>query len=490
MFIKLSANNSTRKIKMADNATLAAVQAEIVKIFGEKAKEMSLSYKDTESEVITITSEEDWEVCVEEFKEKNQGKPTLSVSLQLAKSDEFVIVNDSKLDQTEISTPQEESEIKEEPKLSQTTEEFPDNKIVEEVKEEEISEKQVEENIVIPDQIVETEFNVPVDENTKIEDLNRIAQDVSQNLSRMLGIPVDVMEVRVEKSKNDESSFAEESVSSTLTTEQRTEIEDIIEEKMAKMLNMKKPEKKVTKKEFTHWNIVCDGCKKGIRNMARFKSLVKADYDLCEECEKTGIHPGPMVKYNEPTKYSPWQLNNKFREFSDFFNETTENHSPREERNHCHRGQGHFGPFRHIRPGHPCRGPFGRNPHDFLRNMGDTIKPLGDLFTQLVPGLFAPQNATAQPAQPEPVEKKETHRCKKEAKKHYKEEKKCKKEAMNEARNAEKMEVQKEEPVSNISLAQRVVNEVPEFCLDLDILESIISENGFTTVDQVVNYLL
>merc|ERR1712146_608532 len=103
----------------------------------------------------------------------------------------------------------------------------------------------------------------------------------------------------------------------------------------------------------------------GIKNMARFKSLVKHDYDLCEECEKTGIHPGPMVKYSAPSKYTPWQLNNKFREFSSFFeHEASERQSPRVSVEGFRMpeafqpGPAHCGPFRHIRPGQSCRGPF------------------------------------------------------------------------------------------------------------------------------------
>ena len=42
--------------------------------FGEKVAEMSLGYQDSESELITITSQEDWEVCIEEFKEKSKGE--------------------------------------------------------------------------------------------------------------------------------------------------------------------------------------------------------------------------------------------------------------------------------------------------------------------------------------------------------------------------------------------------------------------------------
>lgn len=513
MFIKLSVNNSTRKIKLADDVSLALVKAEIVKMFGEKAKDMSLCYKDSESETITVTSEEDWEVCVEEFKEKNQGKPTLSVSLSLVQSDEFVSVNDSRLEKAETSVAQDESEIKEELKLTQASEELSDDKIIEENKEEEISEKEVEEPEVehpqIGDQIIETQIKVPINENTKVEDLRNIAQNYSQHLSSLLGFPVDVLEARIESSDKDEESFAEESVSSTLTTEQRTEIEDIIEQKMSNMLNMKKSEKKAPTKEFAHWNITCDGCKKGIKNMARFKSLVKQDYDLCEECEKSGIHNGPMVKYNAPSKYSPWQLNNKFRDISQFFEHETagENQSPRVSaegfRMPHHGHHGHNGPFahgpcgrfRHARPGHPGRGPFGGNPQDFFKNLNDTMKPLGDIFNQVLPGVFSHFTAAhATDAKPKTEDKKdvsEPKKCdKKESKKCHKAKKESKKESKKEAKKEEKIIETKEEKMSATTLAQKVTEEVPEFNLDIDILESIINEYGFTSVEQVVTYLL
>lgn len=503
MFIKLSVNNSTRKIKLADDVSLALVKAEIVKMFGEKAKDMSLCYKDSESETITVTSQEDWEICVEEFKEKNQGKPTLSVSLCLVQSDEFVSVNDSRVEKAETSVAQDESEIKEEPKETQDTEEFTDDKIIEENKEEEISEKEVEEPEVehaeIADQIIQTQIKVPINENTKVEDLRNIAQNYSQHLSSLLGFPVDILEARIESSDKDEESFAEESVSSTLTTEQRSEIEDIIEQKMSNMLNMKKSEKKAPTKEFAHWNITCDGCKKGIKNMARFKSLVKQDYDLCEECEKTGIHNGPMVKYNAPSKYSPWQLNNKFREISQFFEHETagENQSPRESAEGYrmpHRGPFGHGPcgrFRHARPGHPFRGPFGGHPQDFFKNINETMKPLGDIFNQVLPGVFNHFTAAhATDAKPKTEDKKDVSQPKKCDKKESKKCHKAMKEAKKEAKKEEKIIERNDEKMNATTLAQMVTEEVPEFNLELDILESIITQNGFTTVEQVVTYLL
>lgn len=513
MFIKLSINNSTRKIKVADDVALAVVKAEIVKMFGDKVKDMTLCYKDAESETITVTSEEDWEVCVEEFKEKNQGKPTLSVSLHLLQSEEFESVNDSKLEKIDAAVAQEESEIKEEPKEAAVFEELTDDKVVEEKKEEEVSEEDDEEseseNSQVGDQIIETEIKVPINENTKVEDLRKIAESYSQHLSSMLGYPVDVLEARIEPSHNVEESFAEESVSSTLTTEQRTEIEDIIEQKMSKMLDMKK-EKKAPTTEITHWNITCDNCKKGIKNMARFKSLVKHDYDLCEECEKTGVHTGPMVKYSAPSKYSPWQLNKQFRDFNEFFkHETSETQSRREStedfrmphRHHQHSGPSHHGQFRHMRPGHPCRGPFGgRNPQEFFKTMGETMKPFSDIFSQVLPGVFghfAAQTAETKPQTEAKTEVTETKRCRSKCdKKAKKDTKKCsKKESKKEAKKEEKVVEksifeEKEEKMDANTLAKKVTEEVPEFNLDVDILESIITQNGFTSVDQVVNYLL
>lgn len=494
MFIKITYSNSTRKLKTSDDASLATVKTEIVKMLGEKAKDLTLCYIDAEGEQITVSSEEDWSICIDEFKTMNKDKPVLSVSVQLVQSDEFVTVNDSKVDCS--TTHHEESEIKEEQKEATPTEETTDNKVVEEVKKEEvIEEKMPEQEYADLDQYMETEIQVPAEQFSNPEDLKNYVQNLSQTLSTMFGVPVDIMEARLEQNEPQvlETNI---SVSSTLTTDQKTEIEDLIEEKVNKMLNMKKSSKKSakkcskksTKKEFTHRNIICNGCKKGITNMARFKSLVIADYDLCEECEQTGIHAGPMVKYSTPSNYGPWQLNQKFSEFSELFK--NDNHKAPQATEETTEG------FRHHHHPHPRCGRFGRTgPHgdrmsergctrnvnpaeSFLQNIGEHFKPFSGLFN-VVPNIIQEISKAAQKKDEKHFTKKDE---KKQEKKETKPEQKDTKPVEKETKPIEQTEAQK--------IAVEVQKEFPEFSLGVSILEAIITENGFTNANQVVNYLL
>merc|ERR1712159_537263 len=105
--------------------------------------------------------------------------------------------------------------------------------------------------------------------------------------------------------------------------------------------------------------------------------------------------------------------------------------------------------------------------------MNDTIKPFGDILNQVLPGVFGQLSSKTSEEKTQTEEKK---MCSK-SKKHCKKDKKAKKE--------QKMTEEKEEKFDASALAKKVAEEVPEFHLNNDILESIITENGFTTVEQV-----
>ncbi|XP_072039912.1 LOW QUALITY PROTEIN: sequestosome-1-like [Amphiura filiformis] len=52
--------------------------------------------------------------------------------------------------------------------------------------------------------------------------------------------------------------------------------------------------------EVFHPGVVCDGCDGGIRG-PRFKCIICPDYDLCKQCEETGVHPEhEFVKFRKP----------------------------------------------------------------------------------------------------------------------------------------------------------------------------------------------
>jgi len=289
----------------------------------------------------------------------------------------------------------------------------------------------------------------------------------------LFGIHVDVIDAKLEPSIRVEESMVE-SNTSVLTHDQRTEIEDLIDEKLSKLLNMKKPEKKVNQKNFTHKNITCDGCKKGIHNMARFKSLIIDDFDLCEECEAKGIHQGPMVKFNQPSSYNAWRLNQKFREFSQFFK--NEESTPVTEEgfqlpshpwnNHQWRGRRGCRMNTNPQPERPQTARAPNQPCPFFQNLTDTIKPFGfgnllknipNLLNDLAKNVTVPQPPVQTPApqtQTIPTENKPAE-----------------------------VDLSKK-------LAAEFIQEFPEMGYNALVLESIIKENKLDSMEAVLNYIL
>ena len=226
---------------------------------------------------------------------------------------------------------------------------------------------------------------------------------------------------------------------------------------------MKKNERKSSNANFIHNNITCDGCKKGIKNMARFKSLLINDYDLCEECEKTGIHSGPMVKFSTPSSYNAYQLNNKFKDFTPFFKGETET----KEQN------GFFmhpecplrrGPIRRCgrnnqdRPNHPqqqrgpfqnCRGPIDQN---ILKGFTEGFKPFGGFINNIVQNI------------------------KTELTKHSKPE-------------ANMTENKPQVDDTFLKIAEDFVAEFPEMGFDINVIANIASENKLFSKDAIMNYI-
>lgn len=309
MFIKVTHNSNTRKLKLADGASLSVLQAELVRAFGEKVSELSIGYLDSDSELITVANEEDWKVCLEEFAEKNKGKPFVTVNIQLS-ADEFVNVAASAVSVKDESA----VEIKEEPVQTKVAETLPEGKTIVEVPQPSVFE--MDEPAPKPAEPTPA----PKAPETPEVNVGNLVQNLSNALESMFGIKVESVDAHIEHPA-EESADLNESSNSTLTHEQKEEIDTLIEQKLSKMLNLKKTEqpKVVSPTEFVHRGITCDGCQKNIINCARFKSLVRPDYDLCEACEKKGLHPEPMVRFATPAAQNPWQLERKFRELFPLF---------------------------------------------------------------------------------------------------------------------------------------------------------------------------
>lgn len=316
MYVKVTLNSTTRKFKLGDNKSFEAVKAEIARCFKETPEKLSVGYVDEENEFITITTEDDWAICQDDFSAKNAGKsvPTINLQLRPASADEFVALgNLSNLDASEI----QEEPIQKKPEVQLTS----DSKIIEEVVPQTSSGAMEQETI---EEKPEPKPESQRDDKLSYQAISNLVTGVTEALSNF-GIQVDLIEATTEPVAAppvQRSIFEEESVSSQLSHQMKDEIESIIEEKLAKHFQSApapKPAQPAPAQQPVHRGITCDGCKKPLTGAVRFKSLVKHDFDLCEPCEAKGIHPGPMVRYSAPVTAAPHELERKFRQIYPVF---------------------------------------------------------------------------------------------------------------------------------------------------------------------------
>lgn len=332
MFIRAVHKSQKKKINGQGKPTFDFLMKELVRCFGDAVKQSDIGYYDEDQEFIRLTNQEEWEICIEETQIKNKGKEVLTVEVHL-------LPKDSNSEHSQVSDCTKSFIAA--PMLDTTKSDIQDWKVIDKADE---LQNTLPEPIMFQSMSAPTEpsiFDDPVEEDKPIEatpvesftntsqsdilvdikvtgtpeELERIQRTVIHQFAPQAGFEVDKCEVLVKRecpdSKEEADSILENgSQISHMTNELRDEIETLIEEKLKK-LSIFKPEepKKMTKKEsptkiscgnYIHRNVTCDNCRKEIVGCARYKSLVKRDFDLCENCEATGIHPEPMIKIRNP----------------------------------------------------------------------------------------------------------------------------------------------------------------------------------------------
>lgn len=444
MYIKFSFKTTTKKVKVDDSVNLENLRKELVKCFGESAKNFVLSYQDAEKDTVIITTQDDWSVCMDELNFMQKDKPIKSLLLTVHTEDDFVPIGNSRVEDTVTEEIKEEKKQEKAPVFQE--------KVIEEVKPTEVVSTPVVEKVVV-EEVKPTPLPEVVPEPEKITPA--FASNIVEQLTDVLGslgIQVDSVEATVEPTHNEAHNS---SVSSTLSNDMKDEIESMIEEKIQRAINLKKaaaPKIETAGKNFTHRGIVCDGCSKGIHNMARFKSLVKPDFDLCEECEAKGIHEGPMVKFNTPTVNPPHVLEKKFHVISKILkgelNQETKPEAPAQE----------FEGFRFPRHGGcPFRGGrFGGHP-------GAQQNPMCHI-RQMIPGFLQGVKEVACGVQ-----------------KKFQEE-------LSKASQANQTKMEEPKPASKEEQIAQEVNKIfPNY--DVNVLKEIIVANSFQSAPQLIQYL-
>lgn len=361
MFIKAEYKGQKRKFKLQDKSGFAELLKELIRCFGSDINQLELGYIDEDEEFIRITNDEEWEVCVEEFGIKNKSKQVNSLEIKIREpNSSFMTTNASATQLTqsfacldEAKPAQVEDELKEsldqwnmigesikpeevaapepelghsvsniEPDLAQSEMSCPEGftlrgetPIIDEIAEEE--KMQEEELPKIPKYTNLSDQDIVLD--MKItgtpEELAQLQHSITHRFAPMAGFSIDKAEIEFKQEAPEQSLLN----SSSMTQDLRDEIESMIEEKIARAMK-KSVEPEKPKSTYNHFGITCDVCRKIITNSCRFKSLVKHDFDICETCEATGVHPEPLIKIRAPLVGNiSWNVNRHFNEMKAIF---------------------------------------------------------------------------------------------------------------------------------------------------------------------------
>lgn len=334
MFVKAIFKNQKRKFKVDEKATFGRIMSELVRCFGEEVKQHEVGYVDSECEFIGITNDADWEVCVEEYRLLNGHKAVQTIEIVVNADEADCLPEDKKDVSVEFKTlGQSTSEDLEcsgwrviDPILSKQTEEPQMNESrteepkTEEPKTEEPKEETPKEAPAQP-VFKNTGSDICVDMTLKgtpeeLEEAKRriIEQYVSQ------GFEVETAEISkpeqdIEEMDSECRTESNMSQVSRVSAELKEEVESMIDAKLAHYLSkMNMVTEDISRDpKVHHGTITCDGCNKNIQGMARFKSCTKFDYDLCEDCEATGMHPEPMIKFRAAApREMNWKMNSNF----------------------------------------------------------------------------------------------------------------------------------------------------------------------------------
>lgn len=358
MFIRAVHKGQKKKIKASDKPSFEFLQKELVRCFGEAAKSAAVGYYDEDQEFIRLTNDEDWEICIEEAQFKNKGRDVITVEVHVLPGDEsseefnntksFIVApmletTKSEIDDWRVIDKQNSSQMdsmEQEPLLdaneSKITQQEPS--IFEESAFSEPEEiKMKSDETQIPKYTNETQDDVLIDMKFtgKPEELERIQKSIIHQFAPHAGFEIERCEVLTKRSQPDEvehednDSVFEGSQMSHMSTQLKDEIESLIEEKLKKLSLFREEESNFSKKttpkviscgNYNHGCVTCDNCQRFISGCARYKSLVKYDYDLCETCEAKGIHPEPMIKIRNPIgHHKGMKLNSAFDYLSNLF---------------------------------------------------------------------------------------------------------------------------------------------------------------------------
>lgn len=381
MFVKVTYKGANRKIKLNDNASLQMLVAELERCFGSAVSNLGIGYVDSDDELISISSDEDWQICVEESLSKNKDKGTKSISLQLIEASKALVRPISTLIESVFEIPA--SEINEEPKETTPVNVPAEDKIVEEVIPAPVEsmvvepvEQPVEESIQDIQSNDQVHVEIPVTINEESDPaLKNMVNKLNSSLGNLLGFHVELAAAQVNTARTEQSIFEDQqSVISTLTNDMKDEIKSLIDERVKEIISnnaatqaeapwqhrhrrcgrFNRPQENTCPtgestetQPVVHRGVTCDGCKSHIITGNRYKSLTMENFDLCEACEKKGVHPGPMIRFSAPACVGVGRLDRLVGDVKEMFKGQAHEYRHQDSTNGSPHRHGHiFGPHR------------------------------------------------------------------------------------------------------------------------------------------------
>lgn len=360
VFVKFMHNNDKKKICLRPPATLEALKAQLKKNYGSEFDGAKIAYMDEEKELIQVTSEEDWDVCLEEFATLSKREGVISAEIIVQPRPEG---EEEDIGTSFVCLPPLEAPPAEPVDLPTVQEEEP-QEIVEEKPEEPVEDQEeevVEDNqsdyqedvyIHSGDSEEGYEDNVPTESEIEYaengdciikmkvegdtEQLKRINERFQKKFEQYG--PTVVEQAKIVQKDGSEINLMEEeapaedclnqSQMSTLSTSCKEEIGSMIEDKLqAALANIPVDllKKRSTPPNHTyHQGIICDHCNGPVIG-CRYKSMVKYDYDLCENCEALGVHPEPLIKFTtQQTHETNQKIHRNHGTLSGLFKKNTE----------------------------------------------------------------------------------------------------------------------------------------------------------------------
>jgi len=256
MFIKLiDLKGHKRKIK-GTPSLFVELRGIISKVWGRSSKDIPIGYMDSDNELVSITDDDDWSVCVEEAEETQSHLPFRTITIRMIPEEGHTLPADS-LNETQIINLEEADSVLCEFKKP----ELPPN----------------------PANLFSKTKAPVIVMGEKAE-----VKPVENSTQKLTGTKEEVLDI----------SGAELNVS--LVDMIRELVDTRVKEKISSFIEESSIDKKDKGTKKVHNGITCDGCAQSPITGLRYKYILRHDYDLCEECHLKDTSLEPVLVFRTP----------------------------------------------------------------------------------------------------------------------------------------------------------------------------------------------